>query len=236
MQTHLQKSLSEAMDTISVNAIAAWRRWRRHLPEACQYLPQSITANTVTRIAAGLAIMIAFIIGAVVVRIFPYQFAKADLGHLEQQERSLKQAYLLRLPDAPRIDLLQDGKRQAEQTLALLRQQLTDGREQEAVMNEIDTAGRARGLRFIMFKPDVKQKTTIQISAIGSYRAIARFVDDIAQLPRIVMLDPLTLQTVNESDHIGNDGNAPAGLLNLQATAIAVQPNPIDNARHEASE
>jgi Tfp pilus assembly protein PilO len=234
MHAHLQKSLSAAMDAMSINVIAAWRRLRQHLPQSFEYLPQSITANTVTCIAAGLAIMIAFIIGAVIVRVFPYQFAKADLGRLEQQELSLKQAYVQRLQDTPRIDLLQVGKRRAEQTLALLRQQLTDSREQEVVMNEIDTAGRARGLRFIMFKPDVKQKTTIQISAIGSYQAIARFIDDIAQLPRIVILDPLTLQAVNEGDRIGNDGHPPAGLLNLQATAIAIQPNPLDDGRHDA--
>ncbi|HEY4317323.1 MAG TPA: type 4a pilus biogenesis protein PilO [Herbaspirillum sp.] len=224
MHIHLQKSLFEAMDAVSINAIAAWRRWRQRLPESLAYLPQSITANAVTHIVAGLAITMTFAVGAVAVRLFPYQFAKADLDRLQQQELSLKQAYIHRLPDAPRIDLLQAGKRGAEQTLALLRQQLTGSSEQEAVMNEIDTAGRARGLRFIMFKPDARQKTTIQISAIGSYQAIARFVDDIAQLPRIVLLDPLTLQAANDGDRSGDDPHAPIGLLNLQATAIAVQP------------
>jgi Tfp pilus assembly protein PilO len=183
-----------------------------------------------------LALAIAFSAGAVVIRAFPYQLAKAELAHLKQQELSLKRAYIRRLPNAPRIDQLQAGKRRAEQTLALLRQQLTDSGEQEAVMNEIDTAGRARGLRFIMFKPDVKQKTSIQISAVGSYQAIARFVDDIAQLPRIVMLDPLTLQAVDDGANVGQEHHAHAGLLNLQATAIAIPPTPSTDDRHEAKE
>ncbi|RXZ33913.1 hypothetical protein D9O50_12585 [Oxalobacteraceae bacterium CAVE-383] len=174
------------------------------------------------RIAVAAAAALAFSAGAGIVWLFPYRLAIDDLDRLRQQELSLKQAYLRRQPDAPKLDLLQIHMRHAQRKLALLRQQLTGSGEQEAVMDEIDTAGRTRGLRFTMFKPDPAGKISIQISAVGSYRAVARFIDDIARLPRIVMLDPLTLQAAD-------------GLLNLQATVVAIPLNSPNGNPHETN-
>jgi Tfp pilus assembly protein PilO len=57
----------------------------------------------------------------------------------------------------------------------------------------------------------------VQLQALGTYRDIARFANDLAALPRIVILDPLQLQASAEKD------GAAAGLLVLQATASAFQ-------------
>jgi Tfp pilus assembly protein PilO len=188
----------------------AWERWRQQHPRSGRWLPQCATA------------LIALLIGSGLVWLFPYQAAKADLQQLQQQEIASKQAYVLQLQHAPQIDLnlKQAGMRRAERRLILLEQQLTGIDEQEAVMNEIDTAGLARGLRFTLFKPALKQDQNIgiavQLKAVGTYQAITRFADDIAHLPRIVMLDPLVLQAV------AGKGGA-SGLLTLQATATAFQ-------------
>jgi Tfp pilus assembly protein PilO len=231
MKPLLQKSLSRAMNDLTIHAMATWNRWRQRYPKSFSYLPQSLAA------------CMAFLTGCCLVWLLPYQAAKTDLDRLRQQESSLKQAYIRRLPDLPEMRSMQTRKLLTEQKLVLLRQQLTGNSEQETVMNEIDTAGRARGLRFLMFKPEVKQKTTIQLSAIGNYEAIARFVDDIAQLPRIVILDPLTLHAVDDSgnsrsdrDGKGNNDSTSARLLNLQATAIAIQPETQQDDRHETQE
>ena len=234
MHVRLQQYLTDAIASLTNQAPAAWRRCRLRFPILCKYLPENIGTDAVMRSAAGMAAIIAFVFGAVVIRLFPYRIAIDDLEHLRQQESSLKQAYIKRLPAVPRIDRLQAGQRQARQKLALLRQQLTGDGEQDTVMNEIDTAGRARGLRFIMFKPGASQKTSIQISAVGDYRSIARFIDDIARMPRIVMLDPLTLQAMGSENSQAADAGQSDGLLNLQATAIAVQLNASNDEPHEA--
>jgi type IV pilus assembly protein PilO len=217
-----KEQLSNAIYHLTAKALAAWDKWQRRHPKSSRYLPQAVAACT------------ALIAGCGFVWLLPYQTAKTDLHHLKQQEMSLKQTYIRHLPQAKRIGPLQAHKQRTEQILALLQQQLTGNGEQDAVMDEINSAGRARGLRFTMFKPEVKQKTTIRLSAIGSYEAITRFVGDIAQLPRIVILDPLTLQATN--DNAGSTGNASAGLLNMQTTATAIQAEPPHRNRNETSQ
>jgi type IV pilus assembly protein PilO len=204
-----QNPLRTAMADWMLKAMAAWERWRRQHPSG-RWLPQCVAA------------FIALLTGSGLVWLFPYQAAKTDLAQLRLQEIASKQAYVLQLQHAPQIDLnlKQAGMRRAERRLILLEQQLTGIDEQEAVMNEIDTAGLARGLRFTLFKPALKQDhntgIAVQLKAVGTYQAITRFADDIARLPRIVILDPLVLQAV-----AGKDGAS--GQLALQATATAFQ-------------
>jgi type IV pilus assembly protein PilO len=210
MTSALTNPLRMAMTHWMLKTKTAWDRWRQQHPQSGRWLPQCA------------AMLIALFIGSSLVWLFPYQAAKADLRRLQLQEIASKQAYVLQLQHAPQIDLTlkQAGMRRAERRLILLEQQLTGIDEQEAVMNEIDTAGLTRGLRFTLFKPAPEQDQNtgiaIQLKAVGTYQAITRFADDIARLPRIVILDPLFLQTV-----AGKDGAS--GLLALQATATAFQ-------------
>jgi Tfp pilus assembly protein PilO len=226
MNDSLQKRWSESAAAFPNKVVAAWRRWRIRYPRWCTYLPPSIAPETVTMTAIVLAALIAFAAGAGVIRLFACQAAKAELVQLQQQESSLKQKYVRRLPEMPQIGLLQAEKLRIEQKRALLRQQLTGNGEQEALMEEIDAAGRARGLHFTMFKPGLRQKAAIEIGAVGSYRAMARFIDDLAALPRLVLLDPLILQASADDNHGAGDRNTAGSRLTLQATAIALQPDP----------
>ena len=220
--------LENLLAGLIARAGTAWREWRHRHPRSSRWLPQCTAALLVLLGSGGIGWL------------FPGQAAKADLEQSKQREIALKQAYVLKLQRAPQTHLVQDRHRRARQHLALLEQQLTGNDEQEAVMNEIDAAGLARGLRFTLFKPEATQKaqneqmeqkagrhgrTAVQLRAVGSYQAIARFTHDIAHLPRIVILDPVQLQTA-----AGADG-APAGWLALQATASAfsIQEQNSDN-------
>jgi type IV pilus assembly protein PilO len=198
--------------------MAVWEGWRQQHPQWEQHgkwLPQ------------GAAACFALLAGSALIWLLPYQAAKADLAQLQRQETASKQAYVLQLRHAPQTERMQAGMRRAERRLILLKQQLTDSGEQEAVTNEIDTAGLARGLRFTLFKPEIEQKDqgqgqdrhgriAVELRAIGTYQAITRFTDDIARLPRIVVLDPVTVEAVADTEGV-------SGLLALQATATAFQ-------------
>jgi Tfp pilus assembly protein PilO len=198
------------MNGLTIKVMAVWKSWR---------LPQ------------GAAACCALLAGSALVWLLPYQTAKTDLAQLQQQEIASKQAYVLQLRQVPQTELMQAAMRRAERRLILLKQQLTDSGEQEAVMNEIDTAGLARGLRFTLFKPEIEQngqgqgqdqdqdrhgRTAVELRAIGTYQAISRFTDDIAHLPRIVVLDPVTVEAVADTEGASD-------LLALQATATAFQ-------------
>ena len=207
------------MKGLTIKVMAMWEGWRQQHPQwkerRGKWLPQ------------GAAACCALLAGSALVWLLPYRAAKADLTQLQQQEIASKQAYVLQLRHAPQTDRMQAAMRRAERRLILLKQQLTDSGEQEAVMNEIDTAGLARGLRFTLFKPEIEQngqgqgqdrhgRTAVELRAIGTYQAITRFTDDIARLPRIVVLDPVTVETVADTEGASD-------LLALQATATAFQ-------------
>ncbi|MDB5777442.1 MAG: pilus assembly protein PilO [Herbaspirillum sp.] len=221
MNTSTNPLLNPGMPALRLHAIRSliaragiawnerWRPWRRKYPRAAQCLPQGLAMLAVLLGSCGIGWLL------------PYRAAQADLQQLRRQEVALKQAYLRQLQRAPRTDVAQGRKRHAEQGLALLEQQLAGAPEQEAVMNEIDAAGLARGLRFTLFKPEAEpaggphERIAIRMQATGSYQAIARFAGDIAHLPRIVVLDPLALQSAD-------DGDSPSdGMLMLSATASA---------------
>ena len=200
-------SAARSIARFAPRAHALWKRWRLRHPRSSLWLPQGAAALLVLLASSGVGWLL------------PCQAAKADLERMKRQEAALKQAYARQLQHAPRADLVQIGNRRARRRLALLEQQLTGPGEQEAVMNEIDAAGLARGLRFTLFKPEAeagagrRDRTAVQLRAVGSFQAIARFAGDIAKLPRIVILDPVRLQAT------GGDGAS--GLLTLQATANA---------------
>jgi Tfp pilus assembly protein PilO len=208
------------MKGLTIKVMTMWEGWRQQHPQwkwewnqHGKWLPQSAAAC-----GAALA-------GSALVWLLPYQAAQADLEQLQQQETASKQAYVLQLRHAPQTDLMQAAMRRAERRLILLKQQLTDSGEQEAVMNEIDTAGLARGLRFTLFKPE-HGRTAVELRAIGTYQAISRFTDDIAHLPRIVVLDPVTVETVADTEGASD-------LLALQATATAFQSEPEHDDRND---
>jgi Tfp pilus assembly protein PilO len=196
---------------LRIQAGAAWERWRQRHRRAGRRLPQ-----------CG-AVLLALLLSGGIGWLLPYRAAKADLAQLGRQEAALKQAYVRELRGAPQAELAAMRRERAGRRLALLEQHLTGRGEREAVIGEIDAAGLARGLRFTLFKPEAaagagrRDRMAVQLQALGTYRDIARFANDLAALPRIVILDPLQLQASAEKD------GAAAGLLVLQATASAFQ-------------
>ena len=70
-----------------------------------------------------------------------------------------------------------------------------------ALLTDINQAGSGRGLQFELFKPqqvvvkDYYAELPIDIKITGNYHDIGAFTSDIANLPRIVTLNNMTLNT-----------------------------------------
>jgi type IV pilus assembly protein PilO len=73
--------------------------------------------------------------------------------------------------------------------------------EMAALLSDINQAGVGRGLQFELFKPnqvvvkDYYAELPIDIKVSGSYHDIGAFAADMANLPRIVTLNNMTLST-----------------------------------------
>lgn len=120
-----------------------------------------------------------------------------DLGR--QEEIKLKQAYKFKLQQAVNLDALRKQKVQVGEYVATLEKQLPSKAEMDALLSDINQAGLGRGLQFELFKPgqvvvnDYYAELPITIRITGNYHDVGAFTGDIANLPRIVTLNNLSL-------------------------------------------
>lgn len=120
-----------------------------------------------------------------------------DLGR--QEEIKLKHAYKFKLQQAVNLDALRKQKVQVGEYVATLEKQLPSKAEMDALLSDINQAGLGRGLQFELFKPgqvvvnDYYAELPITIRITGNYHDVGAFTGDIANLPRIVTLNNLSL-------------------------------------------
>jgi type IV pilus assembly protein PilO len=137
-----------------------------------------------------------------------------DLSQGERREQELRDAYKSKVQQAVNLDALRKQKEQVGEYVATLEKQLPSKAEMDALLSDINQAGLGRGLQFELFKPgqvvvkDYYAELPIDIKITGSYHDVAAFTSDIANLPRIVTLNNLSLDT-------GKDNN----LLSMEAVA-----------------
>ncbi len=136
-----------------------------------------------------------------------------ELDRLRADEVQLKDQYKQKLQQAINLEDLRKQKEQVSQYVLTLEKQLPSKAEMDALLSDINQAGIGRGLQFELFRPgqtnlkDYYAELPIAVKVSGRYHDLGAFTGDIANLPRIVTLNNLSLQTTRE------------GSLTLDATA-----------------
>lgn len=136
-----------------------------------------------------------------------------ELDRLRAEEAQLKEQYKQKLQQAINLEDLRKQKEQVSQYVLTLEKQLPSKAEMDALLSDINQAGIGRGLQFELFRPgqvnvkDYYAELPIAVKVSGRYHDLGAFTGDIANLPRIVTLNNLNIQT-------GRDG-----ALTLDATA-----------------
>ncbi|MBY0556770.1 MAG: type 4a pilus biogenesis protein PilO [Burkholderiaceae bacterium] len=139
------------------------------------------------------------------------QFEEQDAG--AAMELKLREEYRAKTAQAVNLEALRAQKVQVDQYVDRLQKQLPSKAEMAALLTDINQAGSGRGLQFELFKPaqvvvrDYYAELPIDIRVTGSYHDIGAFAGDMANLPRIVTLNNMSLST-------GKDGG-----LTLEAVA-----------------
>jgi type IV pilus assembly protein PilO len=146
---------------------------------------------------------------------FSYWSGQLDeLNHGAEEEIKLKESYKSKVQQAVNLDGLRKQKEQVGEYVATLEKQLPSKAEMDALLSDINQAGVGRGLQFELFRPgqvivrDYYAELPINIKVTGGYHDVGEFTSDIANLPRIVTLNNLSL-TANGKD----------GTLSLDAVA-----------------
>jgi type IV pilus assembly protein PilO len=138
--------------------------------------------------------------GVVALGYFAYwdsQFEEQDAG--AQAELKLRDEYRFKEGQAVNLDALRAQKVQVDQYVDRLQKQLPSKAEMAALLSDINQAGLGRGLQFELFKPgqvvvkDYYAELPIDIKVTGNYHDIGAFTGDMANLPRIVTLNNMTI-------------------------------------------
>lgn len=125
------------------------------------------------------------------------QYEALEAGR--QKEAQLRANFEQKVAQAQHLDSLRVQKAAIEAEVALLEKQLPGQAEMEALLSGISRAGVARGLQFELFKPaplrfsDHYAELPIEMRLSGGFHALAGFVSDVANMPRIVTIDGVAI-------------------------------------------
>jgi type IV pilus assembly protein PilO len=128
----------------------------------------------------------------------------SDLDSLRQQEVTLKEQYRSKLQQSINLEELRRQKEQVNQYVLTLEKQLPSKAEMDALLSDINQAGIGRGLQFELFRPgqvnlrEYYAELPISVKVSGRYHDLGAFASDIANLPRIVTLNNLNIQTTKD--------------------------------------
>lgn len=127
-----------------------------------------------------------------------------ELDTLRQEEVKLKEQYRVKLQQSINLDELRRQKEQVNQYVITLEKQLPSKAEMDALLSDINQAGIGRGLQFELFRPgqvnlrEYYAELPISVKVSGRYHDLGAFASDIANLPRIVTLNNLNIQSTKD--------------------------------------
>lgn len=188
--------MSETL-TLSVGGVDVWVRQFRGLREQAPGLWPLLP-----RLTLLLTVIAAVILGGAWL-LWMSQWDGIEQGRAEEEK--LRTAFREKVRQSQNLEMLRTQKTYVVAEVAKLERQLPGKAEMDAMLSEINQAGVSRGLQFELFKPGQVRLTEhyaelpIDIRMSGSYHALAGFVSDIANLPRIVTMDHLMITRQKES-------------------------------------
>ncbi|MBX9266419.1 type 4a pilus biogenesis protein PilO [Chromobacterium violaceum] len=121
------------------------------------------------------------------------------LNQSRQQEATLKQTFIDKKRQAVNLDALEQQLKEIDASFGALLKQLPTKSDMDTLLTEINQAGIGRGLQFDLFKPGGETRTAemaevpITLRLTGTYNDLAAFVNDVAQLSRIVTIGEISL-------------------------------------------
>jgi type IV pilus assembly protein PilO len=143
---------------------------------------------------------LAFIVIVALGAFFDWKDQYEALQAAEQNELTLKSEYATKKAKAVNYDLYVAQLKEVEQSFGALVKQLPNRSEIDALLTDVNQAGLGRGLQFELFRPATSERLAefyaelpIAIRITGNYHDMGAFASDVAQLPRIVTLNDLTI-------------------------------------------
>jgi len=160
-------------------------------------------------------VVLGFIFVAIVALggLFDWRDQLETFDRVQGDENKLKEEYASKKARAVNLELYVQQLKEIEQSFGALLKQLPNKSEMDALLTDINQAGLGRGLQFELFKPATQERMAdfyaelpINVKVTGSYHDMGAFASDVAQLPRIVTLNDLSI--VNDKGTLTMDAVA----------------------------
>lgn len=168
--------------------------------------------------AALVAVIFLAIVGGGYWFLVRAQFDQLDSAR--QQEVTLKQQFETKYAKAANLDALRKQLSDMRASFGNLLRQLPGKTEVDSLLRDISQTAQTDGLEQKLFQPqaEVKQdfyaEKPIRMQVTGDFHQLARFVSDVAALPRIVTLHNISIKPVN-----GSKGATAPAELEMDLTA-----------------
>jgi type IV pilus assembly protein PilO len=175
-------------------------------------------ANKVAKLSRIQRFLIVIVMLAILIGPFIYfvYLPKTDtIDKLTKEHEKLEEQLAQLKIKAAKLKQLEAEKRRVEADFEIVRKALPNQEDIPDLLATISRAGSDSGLEFILFKPVQPKKKgfyseiPVNIQVKGGYHNVAQFFDKVAQLPRIVNMEGITIKPGKE----GND-------LNTSCTAV----------------
>ena len=153
------------------------------------------------RLATLLAICLVIVVGG---WWFDWSEQLTVLETKEREEAVLKEDWVGKKRQAVNLPEYRRQLSEIDRQFGALLKQLPNRSEMESLLADINQAGLGRGLQFELFKPgtevmkDFYAELPIAVRVTGSYHDLGEFVGDVAQMPRIVTLNDIAIETQKE--------------------------------------
>jgi len=152
--------------------------------------------------AVALIAIIAIIVAAV--WYFFWQDQAKQLEEVKQKESELRSTFEQKQERAANLEAYEAQLAEMRETFGDLLRQLPSKAEVSALLVDISQTGLSSGLEFDLFKPqganerEFYAELPVQIKVRGSYTEFAEFISGVANLPRIVTLNNVSIQPISK--------------------------------------
>ncbi|MFK8029209.1 MAG: type 4a pilus biogenesis protein PilO [Gammaproteobacteria bacterium] len=194
----------------------------------------SLDVNDIGRAPFWLRVVLIVLIFAIVSGFGVWQFVikskKPQLEQVQAKEQDLRDEFSAKQRKAANLDAYRRQLEEMETNLGAMLKQLPGRTEIPSLLVDISQTGLASGLQEELFQPmpearkEVFAEKPIKIRLKGDYHELGKFVSDIAELPRIVVLEDVEI-----------DGSKGLDNLTMSVTAKTFRYlDPDDVAEEEA--
>lgn len=132
---------------------------------------------------------------------FDWSVQLDTLDQRRAEEVKLKDEWLGKKRQAVNLDEYKKQLADIDRQFGALLKQLPNRSEMEALLVDVNQAGRGRGLQFELWKPGTESvrefyaELPIALRVTGSYADLGNFAADVAKLPRIVTLRDIVIDS-----------------------------------------